>query len=210
MNRRSWSRGFLLCVMLAASPHYAHAEEQPTAKPEAAAAEGKQGAEAPVGIEQLGWLVGDWVNDGNGADEGGGAVETSVRWAANNRFLTRVFSVTNEEGATLSGTQVIGWDPAEQQIRSWTFDTEGGFGEAYWTPDGSQWLVRKTFTLSTGEKASALNVLTVVDENTVIWQSLNRQLGKELLPSIEPIKIIRKTGDAAMPAEGGPSEEDQQ
>ena len=25
--------------------------------------------------------------------------------------------------------QLIGWDPAENTIRSWTYDAEGGFGE---------------------------------------------------------------------------------
>ena len=121
-----------------------------------------------------------------------------------------MFSVTNEEGATLSGTQVIGWDPVERQIRSWTFDTEGGFGQAYWNRDGSQWLIRKTFILATGEKASALNVLTVVDENTVVWQSLNRQVGNELLPNIDPVTVVRKTEEAAEAGstEVGQSEEE--
>ena len=29
-------------------------------------------------------------------------------------------------------TQRIGWDPAAKQIRSWEFDSEGGFGEGTW------------------------------------------------------------------------------
>ncbi len=206
MARCSWSWRFLLCAAAAAPLARAHAEEQPAATPDGPADAAEPAAEEPAGLDQLAWMVGEWAEEA-GADP---SVATSVQWAANNRFITRVFSVTNGEGATLSGTQVIGWDPAEQQIRSWTFDTEGGFGEAYWTRDGSQWLIKKTFTLSTGEKASALNVITVVDENTVTWQSLNRQLGRELLPSIEPVTVVRQAADAAAAGEGASREEELQ
>ena len=34
--------------------------------------------------------------------------------------------------------QRIGWDPVKRQFKSWVFDTEGGFVEAYWTRDGNQ------------------------------------------------------------------------
>ena len=36
----------------------------------------------------------------------------------------------------LTVTQRIGWDPVADHIRSWEFDSEGGFGEGKWGGDG--------------------------------------------------------------------------
>ena len=33
------------------------------------------------------------------------------------------------------------WDPALKKLRSWTFDSEGGFFNGLWTKDGNQWLL---------------------------------------------------------------------
>jgi hypothetical protein len=40
------------------------------------------------------------------------------------------------EHAALEGWQIIGWDPIEERIRTWTFDGEGGFAEGYFTREG--------------------------------------------------------------------------
>ena len=36
--------------------------------------------------------------------------------------------------------QVIGWDPAAKQVRSWVFDSGGGIGEGIWTKQGDKWI----------------------------------------------------------------------
>ena len=144
-------------------------------------------AEEP-GLEQLDWLVGDWVDEDDQS-----RVAFSVEWVAKGKFLRRTFAVSDEEGVVMEGTQVLGWDPANKRIRSWTFDTEGGFGEAFWTRDGDRWIAKKTFTLATGEKASALNVITMIDGDSFQWLSLNREVGGELQPNAGPVTIVRKT-----------------
>ena len=42
----------------------------------------------------------------------------------------------------LEGTQVIGWDPAAGTIRSWMFDSDGGFGEGTWSKKDNSWIVK--------------------------------------------------------------------
>jgi hypothetical protein len=42
-----------------------------------------------------------------------------------------------------------------------------------------------------GRKTSAINVLTMLDKNTFNWQSTGRELDGEILPNIEPIKVVR-------------------
>ncbi len=78
----------------------------------------------------------------------------------NRKYLKRSFTLREDGEVVLEGTQMIGWDPIAKRVHSWTFDSEGGFGEAYWIQDGNRWLAKKSFVLATGEKASAVNVLS--------------------------------------------------
>ena len=36
---------------------------------------------------------------------------------------------------------MIGKDAASEGLRSWTFESEGGFGEATWSRDGKKWVL---------------------------------------------------------------------
>lgn len=145
-----------------------------------------EGAE-PSPLHELAWIVGDWQDE-----EGLGRVSVSCQWTKNQQFITRQFSVLDEQGEPLlEGTQVVGWDPAESRIRSWTFDSEGGFGEGFWERDGDCWRIKATFTLSTGEHASALNLLTQIDQDTATWRSINREVGGAIQPNQPEIRVVR-------------------
>ena len=92
----------------------------------------------------------------------------------------------------MEGAQFVGWDPVAGQIRSWTFDSEGGIGEGLWTQDGNRWLVKASFVLADGSRASALNVYTQVDDDTIRWQSTNREIAGELQPNIPEVTVVRQ------------------
>jgi hypothetical protein len=148
-------------------------------------------------LDQLEWMIGDWVDEGEDSK-----ITTSCSWTKNRKFLTRSFSVTIDDEVTLEGTQVVGWDPIENRIRSWTFDSEGGFGEGRWIQDGYRWLVKTSFVLASGERASALNVFTYVDPDTFRWQSIGREVGGELLPSIPEVTVVRQKPEETVSQEG--------
>ena len=38
---------------------------------------------------------------------------------------------------------MIGYDPVKGRLRSWVFDSEGGFGEGSWRQEGNKWLWSK-------------------------------------------------------------------
>jgi hypothetical protein len=147
-------------------------------------------------LADLGWMVGEWVDRGDEA-----TVVTRCRWINDHQFLSRNFKVNVGGETTLQGTQTIGWDPIRQQIRSWTFDSEGGFGEGWWIPDGDRWLVKASFVLATGERASALNVFTKVDQNSFRWQSIDREVGGELQPSLAEVTVVRSLASSNIPAQ---------
>jgi hypothetical protein len=88
--------------------------------------------------------------------------------------------------------QVIGWDPVKNQIRSWVFDSEGGFGEGTWVRKDNRWVIQSTSTLADGGRATATNIMTQVDNDTFTWQAVNRSVDGELLPNVDEVPIRRK------------------
>lgn len=138
-------------------------------------------------LDELEWMVGQWVDEGEDSK-----ITTSCSWTKNRKFLTRSFSITTGSRVSLEGTQFIGWDPIAGRLRSWTFDSEGGFGEGRWIKDGKRWLVKTSFVLGSGERASAVNVITYVDQDTLRWQSIAREVDGELLPNIPEVTVVRE------------------
>jgi hypothetical protein len=49
-----------------------------------------------------------------------------------------------------------------RRIRSWTFDSDGGFAEATWTCKKDRWFIQNKGTLADGRKASMVNASQVV------------------------------------------------
>ena len=77
----------------------------------------------------------------------------------------------------MAGMQIIGWDEAKEQIRSWTFDSDGGFNQRAWEKAGERWSVQQTATLPDGTLASSTSLLTPLDENSFTWQQVSRVVG---------------------------------
>ena len=100
-------------------------------------------------LKSLEWLVGDWIDESHES-----TIETSIRWSKDGNFLISQFRVSMTGVRVMSGTQRIGWDPQQQQIRSWIFDSEGGFGSGLWTETDAGWIVKSTAVLPDGSSGS--------------------------------------------------------
>ncbi|RFC48641.1 MAG: Ketosteroid isomerase-like protein [Verrucomicrobia bacterium] len=136
----------------------------------------------------LGWLVGEWrENDPENDLE----VESQVRWARGGNFLTRSVTVRRAGEVTLEGWQIIGWDPLEQRIRSWTFDTQGGHAEGKWTQEGQRWLVRENGVAPDGSRTGADNVMAKLSPSRMSWESMNRTVNGEPRPNVPRIEAQR-------------------
>jgi uncharacterized protein (TIGR02246 family) len=138
-------------------------------------------------LRDLDFLAGDWVDE---ADKGESA-RASFSWAENDNFLVSTFAVTLKDVPIGGGTQWIGWDGAEKRIRSWSFDSNGGFTEGTWTKDGDKLVVKTSATLRDGKKASATNIITKVDPDHFTWQSTQRSVDGNKLPDTEVVKMKR-------------------
>ena len=85
----------------------------------------------------------------------------------------------------------IGWDPVAKRVRSWIFDTTGGFGEGSWTKDGKKWTIKTSSTLQDGKKATATFIFAPVDADTITLQSQDRTMDGEKLPDTKEVKMKR-------------------
>jgi uncharacterized protein (TIGR02246 family) len=141
-------------------------------------------------LEALKWLIGNWEN--KDADQ---MVETRVEWAGDKNFLVRTFKLRGAEEAETDGWEIVGWDPDRQQIRSWIFDSNGGFGESSWSYAGGHWLIRASSVLPDGSRSTAENVLTKIDDNKFTWESQNRTLDGESQPSVPKVVVYRATSN---------------
>ena len=78
-------------------------------------------------LRELSWLIGSWSSQ-----EGDRPVRTTYEWEGEKAFIRARFSVELPEKPR-SGTQMIGKDPSSGELRSWTFESTGGFGEGSWS-----------------------------------------------------------------------------
>lgn len=138
-------------------------------------------------LQALEWLVGRWIDQDDKV-----RIETECHWAKNRNFLIRSFTVEAGDQIDMSGMQVIGWDGADKKIRSWTFDSDGGFAEAVWSKTGDRWFISNKGVTADGDKATMVNVIKPVDENSFTWQTLERTVGGELLPNVAEVLIVRE------------------
>ena len=60
-------------------------------------------------LKDLEWMIGTWVDE----DEQS-RIQTTSSWTKNQNFITRKFAISVEGQSDLSGVQVIGWDPVEE------------------------------------------------------------------------------------------------
>jgi uncharacterized protein (TIGR02246 family) len=139
-------------------------------------------------LKDLQWMIGTWVDESEQA-----TIETNTSWTKNQNFILQKFAVSVEGEPDLAGIQLIGWDPVDQKIRSWVFDSDGGFGTSTWKEKENKWIVSAAATLPDGRKASAIRTFTLVDDKTISWEVTGRALDGEILPNIDPIKLTRKT-----------------
>lgn len=138
-------------------------------------------------LRGLEWAIGEWADEG----EKGEVSRVSFAWAENQNFIVSTFATTVKNIAVSGGTQWLGWDPEAKRIRSWTFDNDGGFGEAVWAKDGNKWVVKTITILRDGKRASSTNTITRIDADTVTWQSTGRTLDGKAEPDIKEVRMKR-------------------
>lgn len=137
-------------------------------------------------LKDLEWMIGDWVDEGSDS-----VVRLNCRWSEDENFLIRSFTVKLQGRPVMTVTQRIGWDPVAKQVRSWEFDSEGGFGEGRWSRDGDRWVVKHTGVRPDGTTASATNTTVRERPDLVRWVSSERTVGDTLISEDDAYVLVR-------------------
>jgi uncharacterized protein (TIGR02246 family) len=151
---------------------------------------------AAAALDDLAWLVGAWKDNTPGV-----TVTSTVDWTNNHHFLRRSITITRDSGDETMATEVIGYDPVAGDLRSWMFDSDGGFGEGKWMREGNKWINSFAATAPDGSTSSAQHIITYIDDNKFTWESVNRQRDGEVLPNLDKIEVVRTTEQLPTPPE---------
>jgi uncharacterized protein (TIGR02246 family) len=141
---------------------------------------------AAAQLQDLAWLVGEWVDDEPKKD-----VQMTCKWDANKAFLLMHYLVKREGTEDLEVTVRVGWDGASGRIRSWTFDSQGGFSEGFWMKDGKRWLVGSAGVLPDGGIGESTLIYEFKDQNSFVWRATEREVDRQPLADSE-VKYVRK------------------
>lgn len=143
--------------------------------------------EAPSNFEQLkalAWMVGKWEDADDNVQ-----ILFDTQWDKYKNFITQHFQMKIYGQDDIEGKQIIAWDPEKELIRSWVFDSDGGFGEGTWEKIDKSWYATMRYTLGDGRIASSKNIYTPVDDHSYTFASVEREVDGDILPDMNPVTI---------------------
>lgn len=138
-------------------------------------------------LKELEWMIGTWVDE---SEEG--TIHTTCRWSEDKNFLIRQFNVELVDKRATTGEQRIGWDPVRKQIRSWTFASDGGHGEGYWTRDGDRTLVKFHLSTADGVVKTGTQVIEKVNSHIAKWKIIDRTIGGRVVADSREFTLVRE------------------
>jgi len=118
-------------------------------------------------------------------------MEIDCYWHPSGAYLMRDFRITVKGLLASSGTERIGWDPLQQQVRSWLFDSQGGFLEGTWVRKGNQWTVAAHGYSADGKPTHATYVVNPLRDDAYHLAASNRTAGRDELDDFE-MTIVRR------------------
>jgi uncharacterized protein (TIGR02246 family) len=139
-----------------------------------------------VSVKDLAWLVGEWSAKSEAAE-----LKAVYEWAEGDKFLVCHFELTEKGKPALKGVQRIGRDPVAGALRSWVFESGGGFGEGVWERQGQRWVIEATGTLPDGSETTAINIILPLGPDLFTFQSIERTVAGVEVSDLPPIKVLR-------------------
>lgn len=138
-------------------------------------------------LKELEWMIGEWVDENSNS-----LIHVSCHWSEDKNYLLRDFVIQVQGKPVLNVTQRIGWDPLTKQIKSWVFDSDGGYGDALWAREGNKWIIKSTGVLPDGQIVTATNVLMRSGPNAARWASTERIVAGRIIPDHGESVMVRK------------------
>lgn len=134
-------------------------------------------------------LLGDWVAQA----KSGETIRVSVAPAPGGNFVVIDRVILQKDAPVGGGTEWVAWDPSGKEIRSWSFESDGGFSQSTWKQDGAKWIVKSEATLRDGRKMSETQALDARPDGTLAISSSNTTVAGKSQPAGEPLTFKRTT-----------------
>lgn len=135
-------------------------------------------------LKDLAWLVGKWQDSDDNVD-----ILFDIQWDTHKNFITQHFTMKIYGHDDIEGKQIIAWDPVKDVVRSWVFDSDGGFGEGTWEKVDKSWYATMHYTLGDGRVASSKNIYTPIDDQSYSFASVEREVDGDILPNMNPVTV---------------------
>src|SRR5262249_12464446 len=125
-------------------------------------------------------------------------------WDEGGKLVRGLWKVKERGKRVMTVSQRIGWDPLARRIRSWEFDSEGGFGDGTWSREGDRWVIKHSGVRPEGIAASSTNVMVKERPDLVRWSSNDRVIGDESLSGADAYVLVRVPPTPRTPKSGRP------
>jgi uncharacterized protein (TIGR02246 family) len=135
----------------------------------------------------LQWLLGEFT----GSSGDGAHVVASGTMSRDGNFLLREILITVPDGRVKSISQRIGWDPIAGHFKSWTFDSDGGYGEGSWKREGESWIVNSTGVTPDGKHLSATGIYSQITDDGLMMLSSGATVEGQPRPDMK-FKLTRE------------------
>ncbi|WP_437205050.1 YybH family protein [Planctomicrobium sp. SH664] len=138
-------------------------------------------------LAQLSWLIGDWVDESPAS-----LVTSSYKWSENRNFILGESTVQIAGKTVMTISQRIGWDASSRTLRSWVFDSRGGFAEGTWSRSGDGFTATMLGVNPEGERTTAVNTFRRISPDLCSFESRSRTVGGKTLPDLQAAAMARK------------------
>ncbi|MGO9114724.1 MAG: YybH family protein [Thermoguttaceae bacterium] len=138
-------------------------------------------------LNDLAWLLGEFA--GLAAD--GTQVVLSGTVSSDGNYLLREVIVTDPDHSVRSFRQRIGWDPLSGGLKSWTFDSDGGYSEGLWKRQGDSWIVNTSGVSPDGKRSSATSIHSQINDKGFVFESVGATVDGKLCPDAK-VKLLRQ------------------
>lgn len=137
-------------------------------------------------LQSVAWLVGDWMNEG--AD---GVVKITYKWSEDKNYILGDFQMSGGTGPARKLSQRIGWDAGARKIRSWLFESDGGFADGHWTVLEDGIVAKYSSVNADGTTASATITINHKDKDRFSMKGTDRIVGDDREPDFE-VNVVRR------------------
>lgn len=132
---------------------------------------------------------GEWTSENEVA-----SVKLAVDWKLGNQFLQFDYVVTPQEGSPFTILQLVGWDPADEVVRSWFFDSTGGHGSGVWDKTETGWTALSSGVTPTGQVGGGVYNYQV-QGSTMTLKITDREVAGRAIPDTE-VKFTRPAAES--------------